>query len=512
MSTVQSTAFAPPGEYGSPVELKERYDNFIGGEWIAPTTGEYRENVTPSTGEPFCEVAHSGAEDIELALDAAHAAKDAWGSRSPAERAAVLNAMADAVEENLEMLAVAESYENGKPVRETLAADIPLSADHLRYFAGAVRSEEGRISEIDDQTYAYHFQEPLGVVGQIIPFNFPLLMAAWKIAPALAAGNCTVIKPASPTPWSILKLMEVLGDIVPPGVINVVNGPGAEIGKALASNKRIAKIGFTGETVTGRLIMSYAAQNLIPSTTELGGKSPNVFFEDVMAADDAFLDKAIEGLVLYAFNKGEVCTCPSRALIHESIFEPFMERCLERIDAIKQGDPLDRETMIGAQVSTGQLEKIENYVAIGINEGAEVMIGGHRPPLNGRLGGGYYFQPTVLKGHNKMRVFQEEIFGPVLAVTTFKDEAEALEIANDTMYGLGAGVWTRDGSRAFRMGRAIKAGRVWTNCYHQYPAHAAFGGYKSSGVGRENHRMMLEHYTQTKCLLVSYDPNPLGFF
>ena len=512
MSTIESTTYAAPGEAGSPVELEDRYDNFIGGDWVAPTTGDYRENLTPSTGEPFCEVANSGAADIEVALDAAHAAKDAWGKQSPAERAAVLNSVADAIEENLEMLAVAESYENGKPVRETLAADIPLSADHFRYFAGAIRSEEGRISEIDENTYAYHFQEPLGVVGQIIPFNFPLLMAAWKMAPALAAGNCSVIKPASPTPWSILKLMEVIGDIIPPGVVNVVNGPGAEIGKALASNKRIAKIGFTGETVTGRLIMSYAAQNLIPSTTELGGKSPNIFFEDVMSADDAFLDKAIEGLVLYAFNKGEVCTCPSRALIHESIYDEFMARCLERIAQIKQGDPLDRETMIGPQVSISQLEKIENYVAIGINEGAEVVIGGHRPPVEPQLAGGYYFQPTVLKGHNKMRVFQEEIFGPVLAVTTFGDEHEALELANDTMYGLGAGVWTRDGSRAFRMGRAIKAGRVWTNCYHQYPAHAAFGGYKSSGVGRENHRMMLDHYSQTKCLLVSYDPNPLGFF
>ena len=512
VSTVESATFAAPGESGSPVEVKDRYDNFIGGEWVAPTTGRYHENVTPSTGEAFCEVAHSGAQDIELALDAAHAAKDAWGKRSPAERAAVLNAMADAIEENVEMLAVAESYDNGKPVRETLAADIPLSVDHLRYFAGAVRSEEGRISEIDEQTYAYHFHEPLGVVGQIIPFNFPLLMAAWKIAPALAAGNCTVIKPASPTPWSILKLMEVIGEIVPPGVINVVNGPGAEIGKALASSKRIAKIGFTGETVTGKLIMSYAAQNLIPSTTELGGKSPNIFFEDVMAHDDAFLDKAIEGLVLYAFNKGEVCTCPSRALIHESIYAEFMERCLERIKLIKQGDPLDRETMIGAQVSASQLEKIESYVKIGRDEGAKVLIGGNRPEVDDRLQGGYYFEPTVLQGHNGMRVFQEEIFGPVLAATMFHDEQEALEIANDTLYGLGAGVWTRDGSQAFRMGRAIKAGRVWTNCYHQYPAHAAFGGYKSSGVGRENHRMMLEHYTQTKCLLVSYDQNPLGFF
>ena len=506
------TAFSAPGEPDSPVTLKERYDNFIGGEWVAPSTHEYRANPTPSTGEPFCEVADSSADDIELALDAAHAAKDEWARRSPAERAAVLEAVADAIDENLEMLAVAESYENGKPVRETLAADIPLAADHFRYFGAAVRAEEGRISEIDDKTYAYHFHEPLGVVGQIIPFNFPLLMAAWKIAPALAAGNCTVLKPASPTPWSILKLAEVIGEIVPPGVLNIVNGPGAAIGKALASSKRIAKIAFTGETVTGRLIMSYAAQNLIPSTTELGGKSPNIFFEDVMAADDAFLDKAIEGLVLYAFNKGEVCTCPSRALIHESIYDEFMARCLKRIEAIRQGDPLDRETMIGPQVSTAQLEKIESYVKIGREEGAEVLIGGERPEMEPRLAGGYYFEPTVLKGHNQMRVFQEEIFGPVLAVTTFRDEHEALEIANDTLYGLGAGVWTRDGSRAFRMGRAIKAGRVWTNCYHQYPAHAAFGGYKASGVGRENHRMMLDHYSQTKCLLVSYDPNPLGFF
>jgi aldehyde dehydrogenase len=512
-STIEKvTIHEQPGSPGSPVEVKERYENFIGGHWIAPTTGEYRPNLAPATAQPICEVAHSAPDDVELALDAAHAAKGEWGDASPAERAVVLNAMADAVEENLEMLAVAESWENGKPVRETLGADIPLVVDHLRYFAGAVRSEEGRISEIDKDTYAYHFNEPLGVVGQIIPFNFPLLMAAWKLAPALAAGNCTVIKPASPTPWSILKLAEVLEDVVPPGVLNVVNGSGAEVGKALASSKRIAKIAFTGETVTGRLIMQYAAQNIIPSTTELGGKSPNIFFEDVMASDDEFLDKAIEGLVLYAFNKGEVCTAPSRALIQESIYDEFMARVLDRIEAIKQGNPLDESTMIGPQVSAAQLEKIENYVQIGLDEGAELLAGGHRADLEGELADGYFFEPTVLKGHNSMRVFQEEIFGPVVSVTTFKDEHGALEIANDTPYGLGAGVWTRDGSRAFRMGRGIQAGRVWTNCYHQYPAHAAFGGYKNSGVGRENHRMMLDHYTQTKCLLVSHDPKPMGFF
>jgi aldehyde dehydrogenase len=512
MAIIDRTVYEVPGQPGSVVTVDDRYSNFIGGDWVAPKRGQYRENLTPSTGEPFCEVAHSTEEDVDAALDAAHAARADWGKRSPTERAAVLDAVADAIEANVEMLAVAESYENGKPVRETLAADVPLAADHFRYFAGAVRAEEGRISEIDEHTYAYHFHEPLGVVGQIIPFNFPLLMAAWKIAPAIAAGNCTVLKPASPTPWSILKMAEVIGELIPPGVLNIVNGPGAAVGMHLASSKRIAKIGFTGETVTGRLIMGYAAQNLIPSTTELGGKSPNIFFEDVMAADDAFLDKAIEGLVLYAFNKGEVCTCPSRALIQESIYDEFMERCLARIAAIKQGDPLDPDTMIGPQVSANQLEKIEGYVAIGRQEGAEVLIGGQRPELSERLAGGYYFEPTVLKGHNKMRVFQEEIFGPVLAVTTFKDEAQALEIANDTPYGLGAGVWTRDMSRAFRMGRAIQAGRVWTNCYHQYPAHAAFGGYKSSGVGRENHRMMLDHYSQTKCLLVSYDPSAMGFF
>jgi aldehyde dehydrogenase len=511
-TTEQSTTFEAPGRPGSPVQCKARYDNFIGGHWVAPIGGEYRDNLTPATGRPICEVAHSGAQDIELALDAAHAAKDAWGETSSTERSKVLNAVADAIEENLEMLAVAESWENGKPVRETLAADIPLAADHFRYFADVIRGEEGRISEIDKDTVAYHFSEPLGVVGQIIPFNFPLLMAAWKIAPALAAGNCTVVKPASPTPWSILKLAEVIQDIVPPGVLNIVNGPGAETGKALASNKRIAKVAFTGETVTGRLIMQYAAQNIIPSTTELGGKSPNIFFEDVMAADDEFLDKASEGLVLYAFNKGEVCTCPSRALIQESIYDEFMARCLERIRAIKQGDPLDQSTQIGPQVSRAQLEKIESYVQIGLEEGAELLIGGQRNRLAGELADGYYYEPTVFKGSNDMRIFQEEIFGPVLAVTTFKDECEALQIANDTLYGLGAGVWTRDGARAFRMGRGIKAGRVWTNCYHLYPAHAAFGGYKSSGVGRENHKMMLEHYSQTKCLLVSYDQNPMGLF
>jgi aldehyde dehydrogenase len=509
---LKETTFAAPGQAGSPVELKARYDNFIGGRWVAPSAGQYSWNRTPSTGQPFTEVPRSTAADIELALDAAHAAKGAWGETSPTERARVLNAIADAIDANLEMLAVTESYENGKPVRETLAADIPLAADHFRYFAGAIRAEEGSISELDKDTVAYHFREPLGVVGQIIPFNFPLLMAAWKLAPALAGGNCTVVKPASPTPWSILKLMEVIEDIVPAGVINVVTGPGAEVGMALASNKRIAKIAFTGETATGRLIMQYAAQNIIPSTTELGGKSPNIFFDDVLAADDAFLDKAVEGLVLYAFNKGEVCTCPSRALIQESVYERFMDRCLERIAAIKQGHPLDKETQMGAQVSTAQLEKIANYCSIGRAEGAELLIGGERNALPGELAEGYYFKPTVFKGHNKMRIFQEEIFGPVLAVTTFKDEAEALEIANDTLYGLGAGVWTRDGARAYRMGRAIKAGRVWTNCYHLYPAGAAFGGYKQSGVGRETHKMMLDHYTQTKNILVSYNPNALGFF
>jgi aldehyde dehydrogenase len=512
MAILEKTAvYEAPGMPRSPVSLERRYENFIGGKWVPPVRGEYAENVTPVTGEAFTKVPVSTVEDLELALDAAHAAKDAWAETPPVERAKVLNAIAQAIEDNLEMLAVAESWENGKPVRETLAADIPLAADHFRYFAGAIRSEEGTIAELDKDTVAYHFHEPLGVVAQIIPFNFPLLMAAWKIAPALAAGNCTVLKPASPTPWSILKLMELLEGIVPPGVINVINGPGAEIGKALASSKRIAKVAFTGETATGRLIMQYAAENLIPSTTELGGKSPNIFFADVMDEDDEFLDKAIEGLVLYAFNKGEVCTCPSRALVHESIYDAFMERCLERIAAIRQGNPLDPDTMLGAQVSTAQLEKIERYVQIGLDEGAELLTGGHRAEIDG-FEGGYYFEPTVFKGTNDMRIFQEEIFGPVLAVTTFKDEAEAIAIANDTLYGLGAGVWTRDTSRAFRVGRAIKAGRVWTNCYHLYPAHAAFGGYKSSGIGRETHKMMLEHYTQTKCLLVSYDPKPLGFF
>jgi aldehyde dehydrogenase len=504
--------YIQPGRPGSIVAVEARYDNFIGGKWMPPVTGQYRVNLSPATARAISEVAISSPEDVELALDAAHAAKDAWGDASPTQRAAVLGKIADAIDAHAEMLAVAESWDNGKPVRETLAADIPLAADHFRYFAAAARSEETSISEIDKDLISYHFREPLGVVGQIIPFNFPLLMAAWKLAPALAGGNCSVLKPASTTPWSILKLMEVIGDVVPPGVINVVNGPGAEIGKALATSPRIAKVAFTGETVTGRLIMQYAAQHIIPVTLELGGKSPNIFFADVMERDDEYLDKAIEGLVLYAFNKGEVCTCPSRALIDERIYDAFMPRCLDRIASIRQGNPLDTETMLGPQNSAQQLEKIASYVAIGRAEGAEVLAGGNQPPIGGEFSDGYFYEPTVLKGNNKMRVFQEEIFGPVLAVTTFTDEADALSIANDTLYGLGAGVWTRDGSRAYRMGRGIQAGRVWVNCYHQYPAGAAFGGYKISGVGRETHKMMLEHYTQTKNLLVSYSSKPLGLF
>ena len=509
----RARVYQAPGHVDSPVEVKPRYENFIGGHWVAPVQGQYMKDLSPANARQFTEVPRSTKEDVELALDAAHAAKDAWGETSLTERARILNRIADVIEEHTEMLAVAESWDNGKPVRETLAADIPLAADHFRYFAGETRALTGTSTEIDKDTMAYHFHEPLGVVGQIIPFNFPLLMAAWKLAPALAGGNCTVIKPASSTPWSILKLAELLGDVVPPGVLNIVTGPGAEIGKALATSKRIAKIAFTGETATGRMIMQYAAENLIPSTVELGGKSPNVFFADVMDADDAFLNKAVEGLVLYAFNKGEVCTCPSRALIQESIYDEFMDLCLKRIGEIRQGNPLDLSTQMGPQNSKQQLDKIMSYVDIGLAEGAELLIGGKQPELGGELADGYFFEPTVLKGHNKMRVFQEEIFGPVLAVTTFRDEAEALDIANDTQYGLGAGVWTRNGNLAYRMGRAIKAGRVWTNCYHQYPAGAAFGGYKMSGVGRELYRETLtEHYSQTKSLLVSYSDQALGLF
>ncbi len=504
--------YAQPGQAGSKVTFKNRYENYIGGNWVPPVKGEYFENVSPVTGKVFCEVARSTAEDIELALDAAHEAKDAWGRTSVAQRANILLKIADRMEANLEMLANAETWENGKPVRETLAADIPLAIDHFRYFAGAIRAQESTLAEIDNDTVAYHFHEPLGVVGQIIPWNFPLLMATWKLAPALAAGNCVVLKPAEQTPVSIMVLMELIGDLLPPGVVNVVNGFGLEAGKPLASSNRIAKIAFTGETTTGRLIMQYASQNIIPVTLELGGKSPNIFFPDVAAKDDAFFNKAIEGFVLFALNQGEVCTCPSRALIHESIYDQFMERALQRVANIKQGNPLDTDTMIGAQASLEQVEKILSYLDIGKQEGAECLIGGARAQLSGDLEGGYYIQPTVFKGHNKMRIFQEEIFGPVVSVTTFKDTEEALAMANDTLYGLGAGVWTRDTNTAYRMGREIQAGRVWTNCYHAYPAHAAFGGYKMSGIGRETHKMMLSHYQQTKNLLVSYSDQALGFF
>lgn len=503
--------YAAPGERDAIISFKPRYENFIGGDWVAPKSGDYFSNITPVTGDAFTEIPRSGAADIELALDAAHGAAESWGKTPVAERSRILLKVADRIEQNLEMLAVAETWDNGKPVRETLAADIPLSADHFRYFAGCLRAQEGGISEIDETTVAYHIHEPLGVVGQIIPWNFPILMATWKLAPALAAGNCVVLKPAEQTPASILVLMEVIGDLFPPGVLNIVNGYGAEAGQALASSKRIAKIAFTGSTEVGEIILKSAAPNIIPSTVELGGKSPNVYFEDIMTHEDEFLSKCIEGTVLAFFNQGEVCTCPSRALVQESIYDDFIPKVVERTKAIKRGNPLDPATQVGAQASEEQFDKIMNYLTIGRQEGAEVLVGGGAAAVEG-FAKGFYVEPTILKGDNSMRVFQEEIFGPVVSVTTFKDEAEALALANHTDYGLGAGVWTRDINRAYRMGRGIKAGRVWTNCYHAYPAHAAFGGYKKSGFGRETHKMALESYQQKKNLMVSYSTSPLGFF
>lgn len=506
--------YAYPNTENSPVQFRKKYDNFINGEWVAPVDGEYFDNPSPIDGKIICQVARSKEADIEKALDAAHAAKDAWGKTSVAERANLLLKIADKMEANLEAIAIAECYENGKPVRETLMADIPLAIDQFRYFASAIRAQEGGISQIDEDTVAYHFHEPLGVVGQIIPWNFPILMAVWKIAPALATGNCIVMKPAEQTPASILFMLETIGiaDLLPKGVLNIVNGFGVEAGKPLASNPRINKVAFTGETTTGRLIMQYASENIIPVTLELGGKSPNIFFADIMDEDDDFLDKAVEGLVMFALNQGEVCTCPSRALVHESIYDEFMKRCIERVKAIKMGNPLDTDTMIGAQASSDQLEKILSYLDIGKKEGAKVLVGGEQAKHDGDLGDGYYVKPTIFEGTNDMRVFQEEIFGPVLAVTKFKDDDEAMSIANDTLYGLGAGIWTRSVHKAYRFGRGIQAGRVWTNCYHIYPSHAAFGGYKQSGIGRENHLMMLDHYQQTKNMLVSYSPKKMGFF
>lgn len=504
--------YSNPNTLGAVIDYKERYENFIGGEWVAPVNGVYFSNVSPVNGEPFCEIPRSDAADIELALDAAHAAKVAWGKTSVTARSNILLKIADRIDENLEKLAVADTWDNGKAVRETLNADVPLCADHFRYFAGCIRAQEGGIGEIDDNTVAYHFHEPLGVVGQIIPWNFPLLMACWKLAPALAAGNCVIMKPAEQTPASILILMEIIGDLLPAGVINIVNGFGNEAGQALATSKRIAKIAFTGSTPVGSHILKCAAENIIPSTVELGGKSPNIFFADILDQEEAFVSKCIEGAVLAFFNQGEVCTCPSRLLIQESIYDKFIAMVIERAQKITRGNPLDTDVMVGAQASQEQYDKILNYIEIGKQEGAKVLIGGGTETLDGEHGAGYYIQPTLLKGTNNMRVFQEEIFGPVVSVTTFKDAAEALEIANDSEFGLGAGVWTRDMNLSYRMGRGIEAGRVWTNCYHHYPAHAAFGGYKKSGVGRENHKMMLGHYQQTKNLLVSYDVDPMGFF
>jgi aldehyde dehydrogenase len=506
------TVYAAPGQPGSPATYESRYDNWIGGQRVAPVKGQYFENPAPATGQPFCEVARSTGDDIELALDAAHAAAPAWGRTPVAERALVLNRIADRIEENLEMLSVAESWENGKAVRETIGADIPLCVDHFRYFAGAIRGQEGSIGELDDDMVSYQFHEPLGVVGQIIPWNFPLLMATWKLAPALAAGNAVVLKPAEQTPASIMLLMDLIGDLLPDGVLNVVNGFGVEAGKPLASSRRIRKIAFTGETTTGRLIMQYASQNVIPVTLELGGKSPNLFFEDVARERDDFYDKSLEGFVMFAFNQGEVCTSPSRALIQDTIYDDFMADAIERTKAVKQGNPLDTETMMGAQASNDQLEKILSYIDIGTQEGAKILTGGERLDLGGEYANGWYVAPTIFEGDNSMRIFQEEIFGPVVSVTRFSGFDDAIKIANDTLYGLGAGVWTRDANTMYRAGRAIQAGRVWVNNFHAYPAHAAFGGYKGSGIGRENHRMMLDHYQQTKNLLVSYKPTRDGFF
>ncbi len=512
MNAVTPKPYANPNTEGSLVHFKARYDNFIGGEWTAPTKGQYFDNITPVTGKPFCQVARSTAEDIDKALDAAHAAFATWSKTSVTERATILNKIADRIEANLEMLAVAETWDNGKAVRETLVADIPLTVDHFRYFASAIRAQESGTGVLDNHTVAYHFHEPIGVVGQIIPWNFPILMAAWKIAPALAAGCCVVLKPAEQTPASIMVLMELIADLVPAGVLNVVNGFGLEAGKPLAQSDRVAKVAFTGETTTGRLIMQYASANLIPVTLELGGKSPNVFYDDVWSTDDAFRDKALEGFTLFALNQGEVCTCPSRALIQEGMYEAFLEAAVARTEAIKMGNPLDPTVMMGAQVSNDQMEKILSYIQIGKDEGATCLTGGHRVDLGGELSGGYYIKPTIFAGHNGMRIFQEEIFGPVVSVTSFRDHEHAMEIANDTLYGLGAGVWTRNVNTAYKAARTIQAGRVWQNCYHLYPAHASFGGYKQSGIGRETHHMMLRHYQQTKNVLASYDENALGFF
>jgi aldehyde dehydrogenase len=504
--------YAKPGSDDALFTFKNRYENFIGGEWVAPLEGQYFDNVTPVTGEAFCEVPRSTPADLKIALDAAHGAADAWGKTSAAERSNILLKIADRLEQNLETLAYVETWENGKSIRETLNADIPLLVDHFRYFAGCIRAQEGSASEIDASTVSYHFYEPLGVVGQIIPWNFPLLMAGWKLGPALAAGNCVVLKPAEQTPTSILVMMEMIADLLPAGVVNVLNGYGEEIGQALASSDRIAKIAFTGSTAVGHLILANAARTLIPSTVELGGKSPNIYFEDVMQQEEDFVSKSVEGVLLGFFNQGEVCTCPSRALVQESIFDDFIGRVLERAKGIKQGNPLDTDTMVGAQASQEQFDKIMSYMDVARGEGAKFLMGGGKATVGSDIAGGYYVEPTLLQGTNDMRVFQEEIFGPTLGVTTFKDEAEALAIANATEYGLGAGVWTRDTNRAFRMARGIKAGRVWMNCYHAYPAHAAFGGYKKSGIGRETHKKALEHYQQTKNMLVSHDISPLGFF
>jgi len=501
-----------PGNANPDTKFKSRFENYIGGEWIAPVQGLYFNNLSPVNGEILCEAPRSSQADIDLALDKCEDVMPTWSKSSVTERSNILLKIADRIEENIEELAVAETWENGKPIRESLNADLPLVIDQFRYFAGCVRAQESGMSEIDSNTLSYHLKEPVGIVGQIIPWNFPLLMAAWKLAPAIASGCCSILKPAEQTPCTVLILMSLIGDLLPPGVVNVVNGYGDEVGRALASSSRINKLAFTGSTEVGASILSCAAQSIIPCTVELGGKSPNIFMEDVMSQGESYINKAVEGVLMAFLNQGEVCTCPSRALIQSSIYDDLMDRVLDRANKIKQGNPLDTDTMVGAQVSSEQLDKVMGYMHVACNEGAKVLLGGQTATVPENLANGYYVQPTILEGKNSMQVFQEEIFGPTLAVTSFDSVEEALEIANDTVYGLGAGVWTRDMNQARFLAKGIEAGRIWVNCYHLYPAHTAFGGYKKSGVGRECHGMSLDNYQQTKSVVVSYDESPMGFF
>lgn len=487
--------------------LDARYDLYINGQWVPASDGKVFTAYNPATGEKLAECAEATKEDVDAAVNAAWAAFPAWRDMGIAERAGILEKIADIIDENAELLATIESMDNGKPIRETMAIDVPYSSDHFRYFAGAIRVEEGKASVLDGNMMSLILREPIGVVGQIVPWNFPFLMAAWKLAPALAAGNCIVFKPSSTTSLSVLTLVKLIGHLLPPGVLNVVTGGGSRSGQYMLDHPGFRKLAFTGSTEVGLDVAKAAADKLIPATLELGGKSANIYF------DDCKWDMAIDGLQLgILFNQGQVCCAGSRVFVQEGIYDKFVEAAVKAFNNVNVGDPLDPNTQMGAQVDQGQLRKIMSYVNLAKEEGATIACGGE-PYTDGACANGSFMKPTlIVNATNDMRVAQEEIFGPVAVVIKFKTEEEVIAMANDSVYGLGGAVWTRDINRAIRVARGVETGRMWVNTYNQIPSGAPFGGYKQSGIGRETHKVILEHYTQQKNIMINLNETPSGFY